>query len=254
MTSQKQQVRALLQSIETGDSAPVAAINPDKYIQHNLGAKDGLAGLSELFGSIPEGSARAKVARVFQDGEYVFAHTDYDFFGPKIGFDVFRFEDGQIVEHWDNLQETAPSPNPSSRTMIDGATDATDLDKTDANKALVRRFMEDVFIDGKMEALAGYFDGDQYLQHNPKIGDGLSGLGTAMQAMAQAGITLTVDRIHKVLGEGNFVLAISEGQFAGQPVAFFELFRIENGKLAEHWDTIQTIPARSEWSNDNGKF
>jgi len=36
---------------------------------------------------------------------YVFAHTEYNFFGPKIGFDVFRFEDGLIVEHWDTIQE-----------------------------------------------------------------------------------------------------------------------------------------------------
>ena len=40
----KQQVRDLLKSIETGDSAPVGAINADKYIQHNASAKDGLAG------------------------------------------------------------------------------------------------------------------------------------------------------------------------------------------------------------------
>jgi predicted SnoaL-like aldol condensation-catalyzing enzyme len=45
--------------------------------------------------------------RVFQDGDFVFAHTEYDFFGPKIGFDIFRFEKGLIVEPWDNLQETA---------------------------------------------------------------------------------------------------------------------------------------------------
>jgi len=47
-----------------------------------------------------------------QDGDYVFTHTDYNFFGPKIGFDIFRFENGQIVERWDNLQEIA-GPNPS---------------------------------------------------------------------------------------------------------------------------------------------
>ncbi|MFL5577163.1 MAG: hypothetical protein ACJ79S_14465 [Gemmatimonadaceae bacterium] len=29
---------------------------------------------------------------------------------------------------------------------------------------------------------------------------------------------------------------------------------VENGKIAEHWDTIETIPARSEWKNQNGKF
>ncbi|MBB5539121.1 hypothetical protein [Rhizobium giardinii] len=48
---------------------------------------------------------------VFQVGDLVFAHTDYNFFELKIGFDIFRFKNGKIVEHWDNLQETA-GPNP----------------------------------------------------------------------------------------------------------------------------------------------
>src|SRR5579859_1393442 len=106
-TTQKQQVRDLLKSIETGEAGPVAAINPNKYIQHNLAAKNGLAGLRELMAQLPKGSARVNTIRVFQDGDFVFTHTEYDFFGPKIGFDIFRFENGKIVEHWDNLEETS---------------------------------------------------------------------------------------------------------------------------------------------------
>ncbi|RYF61271.1 MAG: hypothetical protein EOO27_02650 [Comamonadaceae bacterium] len=56
------------------------------------------------------------------------------------------------------------------------------------------------------------------------------------------------------LGEGNFVLLASEGEFNGAPTAFYDLFRIENGKVAEHWDVVDAIPARDEWQNDNGKF
>ena len=59
--------------------------------------------------AVPKGSAKVNTVRVFQDGDFVFTHTDYNVFGPKIGFDIFRFEDGKIVEHWDNLQETAKS-------------------------------------------------------------------------------------------------------------------------------------------------
>ena len=254
MTTQKQQVVALLKSIETGDPAPVASVNPDKYIQHNLAVGDGLAGLGAVLQLLPKGSAKVNTVRVFQDGDRVFAHTEYDFFGPKIGFDVFRFEDGKIVEHWDNLQETPARPNPSGRTMIDGPAQAADLDRTAANKALVQAFVEDILVAGRMDKLAGYFDGDRYHQHNPQIGDGLSGLGTALQALAQAGIALKYDRVHMVLGEGSFVLVASEGTFGGKHVAFYDLFRVQNGKIAEHWDTIEAIPPRSEWKNANGKF
>ncbi len=82
-------VVALISSIESGDHAPVGYINPSKYIQHNLGVKDGLQGFGEVMALLPEGSARASVKRVFEDGEFVFAHTEYNFFGPKIGFDIF---------------------------------------------------------------------------------------------------------------------------------------------------------------------
>jgi predicted SnoaL-like aldol condensation-catalyzing enzyme len=254
MTQPKQQVVALLKAIETGAAAPVAVINPHKYIQHNLGAADGLAGFRALLQALPRGSAKVNIVRVFQDGDYVFAHTEYDIFGPKIGFDIFRFEGGTIVEHWDNLQETPKTPNPSGRTMIDGTTEATDLASTEANKKLVAAFVDDILVNGRMEKLAGYFDGDNYVQHNPQIADGLSGLGKALEAMAKAGVTVRYDRVHKVLGNGNFVLVVSEGQFAGKPTSFYDLFRVQGGKLAEHWDTIEAIPPRSEWKNANGKF
>jgi predicted SnoaL-like aldol condensation-catalyzing enzyme len=251
--TRKQQVVALLKSIETGDSGPVAVINPDKYIQHNLGAADGLAGFGAVLQALPPRSARVNTVRVFEDGDYVFAHTDYNFFGPKIGFDIFRFENGRIVEHWDNLQETT-GPNPNGQTMIGGPTEAHDVTKTEANKALVRAFVDDVLVHGRLDRLAGYFDGDRYVQHNPHIGDNLSGLAAALEAMAAKGITMKYDRIHKVLGEGNFVLVVSEGSFAGAATSFYDLFRVENGKIAEHWDTIEAIPDRSAWKNANGKF
>jgi predicted SnoaL-like aldol condensation-catalyzing enzyme len=251
---QKQQVLSLLKAIETGDAQPVSVINPNKYIQHNLGAADGLAGFGALLQQLPKGSAKVNTIRVFQDGQFVFSHTDYDFFGPKIGFDIFRFEDGKIVEHWDNLQEKPAKPNPSGHTMTDGPTEPSDINKTAANKTLVKQFVDDILVNGKMDKLTGYFHGDNYIQHNPLIPDQLSGLGNAINEWAKQGITMKYDKIHMVLGEGNFVLVVSEGHLAGKHNSFYDLFRVENGKIAEHWDTIEEIPVRENWKNSNGKF
>ena len=252
--SQKQQVRDLLKSIETGDSGPVGVINPDKYIQHNLTAKDGLQGFAELMSRLPPNSARVNTVRIFQDGDHIFTHSEYDFFGPKIGFDIFRFENGKIVEHWDNLQETPIAPNASGHSMTDGPTEAKDLELTEKNKELVRQFVDDILVHGKLDTMAGYYNGDQYTQHNPQIADGLSGLGQALQTWAEHGITMRYDKIHKVLGEGDFILVVSEGTYNEQPTSFYDLFRVENGKIAEHWDTLEPIPPETAWQNQNGKF
>jgi len=251
--SNKDKARALIESIETGNPEPAGYINPEKYIQHNLAVGDGIAGFAEVMQQLPEGSGRARVVRAFEDGDYAFTHTEYDFFGAKIGFDIFRFEDGLIVEHWDNLQPLSAS-TASGRSQIDGATEITDLDKTEQNKALVAGLMADVFFGADPGKITEYVSTEKYLQHNPAVADGLGALGEALQTMAEAGTPMMYTQNHMILGEGNFVLAVSEGQFLGKHVAFYDLFRIESGKIVEHWDTIEEIPAETEWKNNNGKF
>jgi predicted SnoaL-like aldol condensation-catalyzing enzyme len=251
--SNKEKVVALLTSIETGDPQPVAYINPNKYIQHNLMVGDGLAGFGEVLKQLPGGSAKAKVVRAFQDGDYVFAHTEYNFFGPKIGFDIFRFENGQIVEHWDNLQEIA-TETASRRSQLDGPAEATDRDKTAENKSLIQGFVEDILKGGKPNKITEYISTEKYLQHNPGVADGLDALGKALQAMAEAGTPMIYAQNHMLLGEGDFVLSVSEGQFLGKNAAFYDLFRVEDGKIVEHWDTIEEILPKEAWKNNNGKF
>jgi predicted SnoaL-like aldol condensation-catalyzing enzyme len=97
--SKKEQVRDLLKSIETGDFGPIAFINASKYTQHNLGVADGLAGFGALMQQLPKGSAKVETVRIFQDGDLVFAHTDYDFF-------------------WSGFPDTAPRRRRSSREIL----------------------------------------------------------------------------------------------------------------------------------------
>jgi predicted SnoaL-like aldol condensation-catalyzing enzyme len=73
--------------------------------------------------------------------------------------------------------------------------------------------------------------------------------------MADKGVAMKYDRVHRVFGEGNFVLVISEGTFLSEkPTSFYDLFRVENGKIDEHWDTIEAISPKESWKNNNGKF
>jgi predicted SnoaL-like aldol condensation-catalyzing enzyme len=229
----KELIHALLKAIETGDEEAVTVVNPHKYIQHNPETHEGGEGLAALFKRIARTSPRVDVVRVFSDGDYVFAHTEYDFSSVRVGFEIFRFEGDQTVEHWDNIQEKE-GPNPSGHSMIDGPTTATDLGRTSSNREAVRAFVDKVLINGKTEEIEQYIDASGYTEHNPRIGD-LPALRTALCERTDTGShVIQYDRNHRLLADGNFVLSVCEGALSGDHTSFYDLFRLQDGRVVEH--------------------
>lgn len=226
------------------------------YIQHNPAVPTGAAPILGFIPALEESGIAVTTHRVIAEGDLVVLHNTYEnaaALGGEtlVGFDVFRVEDGKVVEHWDNLQAPA-GPNPSGRTLTDGATEITDLDKTAENRALVTTFLDTVLIGGDVSRVADFISTETYIQHNPNIADGLDGLGTALAALAEQGIAMIYTETHLVVAEGNFVFTASEGTFGGEPTAFFDLFRVDDGKIVEHWDVIAPIP--TSFAHENGKF
>ena len=258
MSTNIEKALELINTFATGDSAKAATLLAEGYIQHNLAygtGRDAFVGSVDYLAAAPAATTVRNI-RAFEDGDKVFLHSVYNFAGAgeQVAFDVFRFDgDGLIAEHWDNLADVA-EPNPSGRTQIDGQVEAHDLEATEANRELVRGFLADVMQGQNPEKTPDYFAGDTYLQHNTQIADGLSGLGAALAAMAEQGVEMVYDTVHMVLAQGDMVLAVSEGAFGGAPTSYYDLWRIEGGKIAEHWDVMETIAERSTWANENGKF
>lgn len=250
---------ALINTFATGDTQTAASLLDENYIQHNLAYGTGEAaflGSVEYLASAPAKTTVNNI-RAFEDGDYVFLQTVYNFAGAgeQVAFDIFRFdEDGEIAEHWDNLAALAAEPNPSGRTQVDGTMELTDPDKTEANRELVENFLYDVMQGNDLGKTPDYFDGDTYIQHNTAIADGVSGLNAALAALADQGIQMIYDQVHMVLAQGNYVLAVSEGTYGGVPTSYYDLWRVEDGKIAEHWDVMETIADGSTWQNQNGKF
>lgn len=257
ITSNEAKALALIGSFATGDTTVPQNLLTENYIQHNLAygtGRDAFVGSVEYLGAA-EIKTTVENIRAYTDGDYVFLQNRYNFAGggEQVAFDVFRFENGKIAEHWDNLSMLA-EPNHSGHTQIDGTTSVEDLDKTEENKGLVMNFVSDVLMGNNPDALTTYFDGNNYIQHNSDIADGLDGLGSALAAWAQQGITMVYDKTYLLLGEGNFVLAASEGTLGGVRTVFYDLFCVENGFIAEHWDVIEPVADESTWANQNGKF
>jgi predicted SnoaL-like aldol condensation-catalyzing enzyme len=249
---------ALINTFATGDTEKAASLLAEGYIQHNLAygtGRDAFVGSVAYLAAAPVKTTVNNI-RAFADGDKVFLHTVYNFagMGDQVAFDIFRFDaEGKIAEHWDNLAALA-APNPSGHTQIDNVAPVKELDKTEENRALVKNFLYDVMQGNNAQKTPEYFDGDAYIQHNTGIADSLSGLGAALAALAEAGIQMVYTTVHQVLAQGDYVLAVSEGSFGGAPTSYYDLWRVENGKIAEHWDVMETIAAEDTWANQNGKF
>lgn len=238
------------------DEEGVKKYYAEDYIQHNPHVPTGIEPVLGFLPALKKAGTTFKTHRILQDGDLVILHNTYDnaeAFGAKevATFDIFRVEDGKIAEHWDCLQAFDPkAKNKSGRTVIDGSTDITDLGKTKDNKKLVEDFYHKVFIEGKKEEAENYISAETYIQHSGAGKDGLKSL----QAFLDVYITdsYTPAKIHRVLGEGNFVLVQAESVENGKSSASYDLFRVENDKIVEHWDIIQEIPEKM--AHENGMF
>jgi len=251
--SAKEQALDLLQlGLVQGDITFIKENVDAGYIQHNPVAPDGALGLIGFVEYLQtlETPVDVKPVRVLQEDNLVLVHSEYMLDGPKAVFDLFRVADGKLVEHWDAIQEI-PSKTASGRSMTDGPTAISDIDSTATNKALVVNFVTDILVNGEGDKLGTYI-GETYHQHNPNVADGLEGLGNFMGYLADNKISFGYKTIHNVVAEGNFVFTQSEGDFGGKPTAFYDLFRVQDGLIVEHWDVVQEIP--TEFAHDNGMF
>ncbi len=255
MQMHKEKVRSFLSAVNAYDASQAGALLHPDYIQHNPYIPTGREAFLSLLPVLKENQTQVNAIRMIQDGNYVVAHNFWENAAPfgaeeVVTFDLFRFdEDGLLAEHWDALMPNTP-PNPSGRTLTDGATEITDLDKTEANKAIVAQIF-DIIINGTPEEVGAVVTENflrDYQQHSPTVADGIPAVFEAF------GVEEWVyTKNHKILGEGNFVLAISEGTAKGVHSVFYDLLRFEDGKVAEHWDVIQAIPTEG-LANDNGMF
>lgn len=256
--SKKETVGIFLGAVLQNDPATMREVANTDYIQHNPFVPTGLEPFIQMLPVLQEHGTTAENIRMFQDGNYVFMHNIWRNAKPfgadeMVSFDIIRLdEQGKVAEHWDAMAPLV-TETASGRTQTDGPTAATDLEKTEENKALAKAMIEDILMGKNPGKITEYISSAQYDQHNPAIKDGLTGIVEAVEYLTAQNNMFKYTKIHKVLGEGNFVLTVSEGQWNGTTNVFYDLLRFENGKAVEHWDIIQPIPVDG-LANNNGMF
>lgn len=242
------QVRTFLKGFPHNGADQVTAFFDAAYIEHAPGQSDGHAGQRANMRGVPKDSS-IKPVRIFADGDYVVVQSEYNLSGPKVVFDVYRFHGDKVVEHWNNVQDKCSAPNVSGRTQIDGPTAVQDLDRSQANKDIVQAYFDAVVLGGQRDQMPLYRYVEDFHQHNCTAGDIKGGVPANGTTPA-----FKIEKVHKILGRGNFVLVMSEGVYDSRPSAFFDLYRLQDGKQVEHWDVIEDLPAPGTPRNRNGKF
>lgn len=229
----------------------------DRYTQHSTGVRDGVEGFVEFFEPfLANNPVRdIQVVRAIEDGNFVFVHVAQslnDGAAKWITMDMFDTDDNdRIVEHWDVITEWVDE-TVSGHSQIDGPTDIEDLEKTEENRDTIQRFVDEILIGGGQN-FTDFISTETYIQHNPQVGDGLEGFGAFVAELAAQGKSMVYKYSYKVLAQGNVVVAYSLAQIGDEDFAVFDVFRLVDGLIVEHWDTMETLPSGDALVNQ-GKF
>ena len=247
---------AMIEIFRNRDSSTIDRFFSEPFVQHDPNIADGLSGLRAFVAELANSpTTNVTIYRTVVDGDIVMLHSTYEgwpgFSGPVIAFDLFRFKDAKIAEHWGG-QTPETGPNPSGHTQVDGPTAVVDRERTEANRALVGSFKQVVTVELRFDRVGEFIEGDRYVQHASKVGDGTARMKARVsQVEKPGGAPVLIPR--RYIAEGNFVLCLVEAR-TEPPTANYDLFRVENGKIAEHWDVLSVIPPENRRKNTNDPF
>ena len=129
---------------------------------------------------------------------------------------------------------------------------AADAKQMEENKKTVAALYDAVLNQKDFDKASQYL-GPRYTQHNPGAADGPEGL-KGFVAFLKDKFPNNHSEIKRIFADGDYVIvhvhAVREPGTRGN--AIIDIFKLENGKVVEHWDVVQPIPEKA--ANDNGMF
>jgi predicted SnoaL-like aldol condensation-catalyzing enzyme len=127
------------------------------------------------------------------------------------------------------------------------------MNRLEKNKSNAQAFYDLMFNQCKPREAVEQFVGDDYIQHNPHVGNGKEAFIEYFERMA-AKYPGKLTHFKRAVAEGDLVVLHCHQEWPGdQDYAGMDIFRFdERGKIVEHWDVLQTVSSESR--NDNGLF
>jgi len=217
------------------ESASVALVLDALQHEQSTGGTEATAGPQ------PRREAR-DVHRVLAEGNFVVTHSTIA--GPDgpsaVAFDLWRVADGAIAEHWGD-SEPWVDQTANGHTQVDGPTTIDRYADTAASAAVVEQTVRTILVENDFSDLERYLAGEDYVQHNPRFADGISGLAAALGDLAKQGITMQYSQVTHVVADGDFAYTRSLGRLGDEPFLFHDLFRVSDGRAVEHWDVMVAV-------------
>lgn len=224
-----------------------------RYTQHSTGVADGAEGFLAFFEPFVERNPKREIEiiRMLEDGPWVFCNAYQslnDGAAQWVTMDLFYTDSsGLILEHWDTIAPYVSSTE-SGADMVRGTAEIDEAAATETSKSVVLEYTKQVLQERK-HALLDQFVDSNLVQHGATIGAGLDGLGKWL-ASGPAG---DYEMLHSLVGQGDFVVTFGKRHVSGKAIAVFDVYRVSNGKIVEHWMNEEEISAREAWGN-SGKF
>ncbi|WP_164508883.1 Rrf2 family transcriptional regulator [Levilactobacillus fuyuanensis] len=191
---------------------------------------------------LQKANTQVKVVRTLLDGDWLALHTLTTTDGVQsVTFDVFQFAGDTVQKQLHTATPYLETPTPSGHTQLDGPVMIDANFKAEETRQLVTDTINATLMNGPhLEHADAYMSAD-YIQHHVGIPDGLETVKKGVQMLKSVGKESIYTAIDHVIADGNFALAISEGHAEGIDKTYYDLFRVEDNLIAEHWDIVNPV-------------
>lgn len=228
-----------------GDTRFADSIIEEGYIQHSPMVKTGKSGFMEFMAflkQIPKPKSPVKpFMRMFSEGNFVVVHLEIEFMGElRSVLDLFRLEGGVLVEHWDATEKILGDTS-NGNSVVKGTQLVEDKNLTDEHKGIVRRYSQIVLLNKQWDRWKEFLS-PSLIQHNQELKNGALELRKYYEG-------IEVQSTHHIIGEGNFVLTQSKGLLDALPYVIYDIYRLKDRLIQEHWSVKQLIPVQMAHSN-----
>lgn len=232
--SYKEKARSYFSAVNQYDVDKIESMVDENYIQHNPLVPTGRAAFLSLIPKLKQFGSKITNVRMLGDGQHVIMHHRWQNGAPfgsdnLVAFHIIRFDTKELIaEHWSIMREDVDFAV-SGKSLSDGSVEVSDLHKTDENKACLMNLFKNLISpsgESLSDDVSSFFEED------------------FLKADFDESIIKYLKQ-HKVFGEGNFSLSISEAIYQEAHCAVYDLFRLNGGRIVEHWRITQEIPTKN---------